>query len=67
MNADTQINVFDTDDQLFATLARVFGKKESKGSEWVTFRAGDVSLTFFGPLKTAAAESVPDFIPAVTA
>ena len=35
MKAETDIRVHDTDPDLFAVLARVFGEKSAEGTRWV--------------------------------
>ena len=51
MNTFLKIEQHSTPEDLFEALSRVFGMKENNGVRWVSFRAGDVDLTFFGTLK----------------
>lgn len=50
MNARTQINIYDTDQQLYDQLKRTFPEQENSGTRWLYIAtASDVELTFFAP------------------
>lgn len=60
MNTTTTLHVYDTNEDLFAALSRVFLLREADGTRWVTLqeRSG-VEITFF------AADPVVEDVPAV--
>lgn len=64
MNTTTTLHVYDTNEELFAALSRVFPLREKDGTRWVTLQEkSGVEVTFFAadPVKADLPE---EFVPA---